>query len=131
MATSWHLYWAATAAPETYQSWLAALPGYRPDSTASGGERAAFSDCMVAELDPVYDDDAEAIEREFHFRPTRSWYFSHSTRDRTAAKLEVYRVAFAFLRDFPDDCLFEQEGRGRFVRRGGRLVVNESMFTHH
>ena len=130
MATSWSLAWAATAAPDAYLAWLAAFPGYVPNrGTVVDPHRGSISSVLNANFDPVDGEKAEMAEQWFGFRPTHEWYFVDCHGNITTAKLEAYRVAFAFLRDFPDDCLFEQQDSGRFARRDGRLVVNESAFT--
>ena len=130
MATDWTLKITAAAPPDTYRAWLAARPGCGPHPRVSDDPLlAVISGCLTAQFDSLGRGVAESFGPRFGFRPTHSYYFSDWHRDVYAAKLEVYRVAFAFLRDFSDDCYFNMEDIGLFVRVAGRLLVNEAEFT--
>ena len=132
MSVAYSLTLAATAAPDAYRDWLAALPDCRPHSVVvNGRQRVYLSEYLSAEFEPASRGTMHMIEVQFGFRPTHKFYMVDQRIDFDAAKLVAYRVAFAFLRDFPDDCHFEQEDSGRFVRRGGELLVNEAAFTYN
>ena len=130
MSAVWHFNVAAEQPLECYTAWLAAWPGgFR---RVEPNLYLLLAECLRAsEFEPLDPYRANTIENHFHFRPTHSWDFWPHTRDRYEAKLEMYRVAFAFLRDFPDDCYFSQDDSGRFVRRSGKLLVNEAEFTYN
>ena len=131
MGITWTLEVAAQRPLQDYNAWLMAWPveteyiGQTPVVVLSGYLRTSMFKPMD---DPLF---ADTTERNLLFRPTDRCHFWPSTRDDYAAKLEAYRVAFAFLRELPDDCLFAKEDYGLFVRRGGRLVVNEEAFTYN